>query len=116
MVFLNPFKLGLQSKKLYHYDKDLFREGNKFSPDPNWMKSINEEEMEEKFDAVDDKILEDVYKNVKIKIKYHMSQLKENDHNFDENKILKKYIWLKELVKWNVDPESSKIKFKYFLK
>lgn len=33
----------------------------------------------------------------------------------DDN-VLMKYIWLKELIKWNVDPDGSKLKFEYLLK
>ena len=34
----------------------------------------------------------------------------------DDNNILKKYLWLKELINWNLNPDSSKIKFEYLLK
>lgn len=37
-----------------------------------------------------------------------------NDETDDS--VLMKYIWLKELVTWNLDPDSSKIKFEYVLK
>lgn len=42
----------------------------------------------------------------------------ENKNKDDRNRyhILQKYLWLQELVKWNIDPKSAKINFKYFLK
>jgi len=30
--------------------------------------------------------------------------------------VLRKYLWLKELLKWNMDPESSRIRFEHLLR
>ena len=53
---------------------------------------------------VDRKIILEILKNVENKIKYK------------DEKIRRKYIWLKELINWNLDKNSSKIKFEYFLR
>lgn len=30
--------------------------------------------------------------------------------------VLSKYLWLKDLIHWNIDPKSSEAKFEYLLK
>ncbi len=47
-----------------------------------------------------------ILENLEIQIKEHQN---------DEHK-LEKYLWLKDLVNWNINPESSKNKFDYLLK
>ena len=57
---------------------------------------------------------------VEIDHKAHMRLLKNLENKIEEykenNSVLRKYIWLKELVKWNINLDSSKIKFEYLLK
>lgn len=59
----------------------------------------------------------DIDNNFQIRI---LSNLENKIGNYESvegyGDVLRKYIWLKELVKWNIDSESSKIKFEYFLK
>ena len=43
-------------------------------------------------------------------------KIRDLKRNGTEKDILKKYIWLEELIKWSVDPESSKIRFYNLLK
>jgi hypothetical protein len=38
------------------------------------------------------------------------------EHQSSDDHILTKYLWLNELLMWNMKPESSKIKFEYLLK
>ena len=53
--------------------------------------------------------------------KFH-NQIKQNlekrisEHQSGDNYILTKYLWLYELLMWNMNPEASKIKFEYLLK
>lgn len=56
----------------------------------------------------DKKLKSEISENVQKKIDKYK---KEEDYG-----ILRKYLWLKELIKWNNDENSSKIKFEYFLK
>lgn len=64
----------------------------------------------EKHDAIerDKNMASSILKKVEDKI---IKYKEENDYN-----ILRKYIWFKELINWNIDENSSKIKFEYFLK
>jgi hypothetical protein len=50
---------------------------------------------------IQSKILKDVENNIK---------LESNKEKVDYN-ILRKYLWLQELIKWNKNPISSKIRF-----
>lgn len=62
--------------------------------------------------------------SVKSDYEFHIRVLKNLENKISEiklddkmdNHVLRKFIWLKELLKWNMDPESSKIKFEYLLK
>jgi hypothetical protein len=58
--------------------------------------------------------------SVKSDQEFHMRILKNLDNKISEQKlddhVLKKFIWLRELLKWNMDQDSSKIKFEYVLK
>jgi hypothetical protein len=58
--------------------------------------------------------------NVKKKIKNFKAQLNENKSGInryeEKNEILRKFLWLNELIKWNENRKSSKINFEYVLK
>ncbi len=92
VVFLNPFNLGHSLEKYY-----LSLNKSPYGTEKDTKKALMDQDKEEIFD-VNDK----VKKNI---IKFN-----------SEKKILKKYLWLQELIKWNQNPNSSKIKFEYFLK
>ncbi len=53
---------------------------------------------------------------------FHMQVMENLNNKIDEykwkgdNHILRKYLWLKELLNWNMEPKNSKIKFEYLLK
>ncbi len=48
--------------------------------------------------------------------KTRLQDIKNNIQKYENNKkIQTKYLWLEELLKWNMDPNSSNIKFEYFL-
>lgn len=53
--------------------------------------------------------------NILKNVKSHISKLESDKEEIDYN-TLRKYLWLQELIKWNIDPESSKIKFEFLLK
>jgi hypothetical protein len=97
-VFINPFNF---SQAL----ENMISEGHTKKP------SVYDESKDLKTNLVeiDYKAQIRVLKNLENKIK------KLGYANTDDN-ILKKYIWLRELVNWNIDPESAKIKFEYLLK
>ena len=116
LLFLNPFKLGSYAEKAYNYDKNMFNKANRFVSDPNWMNSFEEEDKGKKLKELDEKIIEDVFKNVERQIKYYKGELVKNNYSVNQYEKLRKYLWLKELIKWNKDKDSSKIKFEYFLK
>lgn len=113
---------------LFGIDKLLVldREGlvfiNPFSPAQSFEKMILSGDMEKptfydeskdlKTNLVDlDKIIQ--MREVK-RLENEIEKLKLNE-NID-NRVLEKYLWLKELIKWNLDSKSSKIKFEYLLK
>jgi hypothetical protein len=97
-VFINPFNL---SQAL----ENMVLAGHTKKP------SVYDESKDLKTNLVeiDYKAQMRVLKNLENKIEELRSD------QIDDN-ILMKYIWLKELVKWNMDPESAKIKFEYLLK
>lgn len=66
---------------------------------PNGIKDTNLQELDNKFRI-------DIKRNLENKIKEYES----DDH------ILSKYRWLKELLMWNIDHDTSKLKFEYLLK
>lgn len=54
-----------------------------------------------------------VLKNIEKEIKEFQKKLNENPENIKNYEILRKYLWLRELIRWNQDENSSKIKFEY---
>ena len=86
LVFINPFNLIEVS--LANLDTEHKRQ-----------KAIKENE----------EIQLEIINNVEKQIKKYKG--KEGYYN-----VLRKYLWLNELIKWNKDKNSSKIRFEYFLK
>ena len=114
-VFINPFNwfsvsIG-SSKDEASAKKDLetfYKAIGSEVPEKAKKLSLNEF-----IDDVNNRCLSIVSKNVKEKIK----EVENEDINdLTKQHILKKYLWLLELVKWNGNPDSSKIKFEYLLK
>lgn len=97
-IFINPFNLSQALEKMFlegYIGKTYFIDEKK--------------DVKTQLIEIDSKAQLRVLNNLNNNIR----ELKSDET--DDN-VLKKYIWLKELVKWNMDPESSKIKFEYFLK
>lgn len=92
VTFINPFNL-MQSM-----DKDTLENLKK--------PSESQKDFEARLQKIDNNFNKTVLRNVEDLIE----EYKENED------VLCKYQWLKELIKWNMDPESSKIKFEYILK
>ena len=60
--------------------------------------------------------LQDTDKIFHMEIKRNLDK-KIAEHKLDgNNHILSKYLWLNELLNWNINPESSTMKFEYLLK
>lgn len=96
-VFINPFNLSQALENMVltgHTKKPSFYDENK--------------DVKTNLVEIDYKAQMRVLNDLNTKIE----ELKDKN---DDN-VLKKYIWLKELVKWNINPESAKIKFEYLLK
>lgn len=92
ITFINPFNL-MQSM-----GKPLLEDIRK--------KFDNEKDFEAYLQKVDNDFNMKILGNVEDKIV-----------EYEENKrVLRKYLWLKELLKWNMKPESSRIRFEYLLK
>lgn len=99
VVFINPFIPGKEMERLTLKQNLGTMDDN--SPRANGIK----------------KMLEDTDRTFQINMLNNVeNQIKECKEREKDYTILKKYIWLKELIKWNQDPNSSKIKFEYFLK
>lgn len=98
-VFINPFKKAQSNEKLIlkgNIEKPLyFDDGN------DVIGNLSE---------IDKKAIMKIVKMLETEIKKI-----ESDENGNRN-VLKKYMWLKELALWNINPESAKIKFEYILK
>jgi hypothetical protein len=65
---------------------------------------------EENFESKTAELESIFHNNVMINLQNKIDQYEDNVH------VQEKYLWLKELLMWNMDPESSKIKFEYLLK
>lgn len=97
-VFINPFKISQTTEK-------LISEGIMDPPFPIDEKKDIKKQLIEK----DHEALRTILNRLENKIEHLKSDK-------DDNNILKKYLWLKELINWNLNPDSSKIKFEYLLK
>lgn len=81
---------------------------NPFTPTQSMGNMMENKFKESKLSEIDNKFQIEIKQNLINKI---------NEHKFNgDNHILTKYLWFKELLMWNMDPESSKIKFEYLLK
>ena len=98
VVFMNPFSWSQSLEKMLS-DKPM--EIPSFFDDTKDLKTNLIETDAETHSAV--------LQNLENEIE----KLKSDENN---DNVLRKYIWLKELVKWNIDPDKSKIQFEYFLK
>ena len=114
-------------KRLWKYDKNILVdfgieklilvdwEGTAFINLFNLTQSMGtmiSKENLEKISSFDDKTLDNIFhkqimENLEKKITKHKSEA--------DNHILTKYLWLKELLMWNMKSETSKIKFEYLL-
>ena len=97
-VFINPFNLS-------HALTNMILEGHTKKPS---MYDENKD-LKTNITQIDYNTQIRILKNLESNIQ----KLKSDKSNVN---ILKKYIWLKELVKWNIEPKSSRIKFEYLLK
>jgi hypothetical protein len=95
VIFINPFNnCGIDEK----YVKARFKEAiKKYEVTPI-------EDPIYQLKNIDEDLRSLVLKDVKNQI----NELKSNPDDYNK---LRKYLWLKELISWNRDPESSKIKF-----
>lgn len=92
IVFINPFNL-VQSTNKWTY-KNI---ENQFK---------NEKDFKEYLLTIDNNYNNEILKNLELKIQ----KFKNDEH------ILIKYSWLKDLLNWNMDPKLSGRKFEYLLK
>ena len=81
----------------------MILEGDMESPIPY----ENKKELHTKLHEIDYVFHVQIMENLKNKIAEHESDI--------DNHVLRKYLWLKELLMWNMEPESSKIKFEYLM-
>jgi hypothetical protein len=85
----------------------------------NLMQSMGKatlEDMRKQFNNEDDfkAYLQDKDNEFNTKI---LGNVEDKIDEYEGNKrVLRKYLWLKELLKWNMDPKSSRIRFEYLLK
>lgn len=92
---------------------------NPFNPQEAYSKYANQESFKEKVkEEYGVPLPAEHTKIAKIRDSNLQSRILKNVENRiveykDDYTILKKYLWLKELIKWNQDPKSSKIKFEY---
>lgn len=104
-IFINPFK----KPKVPPEDEEY----------PNVIFGIIDrvEDLKKLTSGMED--LKDISKNVKNEITRYKRQIRENKteiKKYEKNEILRKFLWLNELIKWNEDKNSSKINFEYVLK
>jgi hypothetical protein len=90
LIFINPFK-KFESSKDFVKTEEYFKDEN---------------EKMEFLCKLDKDFMSSTLQNVEKQI-YNFKPLKKKS---DYNK-LRKYLWIKELIKWNQDPKSSKIRF-----
>jgi hypothetical protein len=116
-------KLNKRLKKLWKYqkvvisdfgiEKSILVDGegttfiNPFRPTQSMGKIMANEFIETNLQETDNKFHIDIKRNLENKIAEYKS---------GNNNILSKYLWLKELLMWNMNPNTSKTKFDYFLK
>jgi hypothetical protein len=50
------------------------------------------------------------YRGIKKNVENKIAEYKNDDH------ILQKYLWLNELLRWNMNQKQTRIKFEYLLK
>ena len=92
ITFVNPFNIMQSMGKGYlNVLKQQFENEDDFK---SYLEETNNE--------VNMKLLENIEKKI---VEYEMNK-----------RVLRKYLWLKELLKWNIDPKSSRIRFEYLLK
>lgn len=114
-VFINPFSWDSTQIKSLEMEKS-FRKGIQIFFDANNLEMPQEIEnmaANDLLSLVTQFSLSFVSKNVKNRINELKNRKKDS---IVKHSVLKKYLWLNELIKWNQDPNSSKIKFEYFLK
>lgn len=98
LVFINPFNRGKIMERLaLQRDGDINSTSPRAKAIKKMYEGVDKREQSKMLIIVENKIEE--YEKAKV-----------------EEKILTKYKWLRELIKWNQDHDSSKIKFEYLLK
>lgn len=93
ITFINPFNLmqSMDKDNLEHFE---------------YLKGLNDIELKIELRRVDNEFNEWVLRNVRELIRRYK----------DDPDVLRKYLWLEQLLNWNIDPRKSKIKFEYLLK
>lgn len=109
-IFINPFNLSQESEETpLEMENSVFQKALLELERENLSFNGEIDDLRSRFLEIDYDAQIRVSKNLEYKIE------KLSSDKIDDN-ILRKYIWLNELFKWNLDPESSRIRFEYLLK
>ena len=109
---------GIQKKIIVDWEGTTFI--NPFNPTQSMGKMFSEGIVENLSSNKDENTLKSNLEG--IDKNFHLQVMKNLNNKIAEykwkgdNHILRKYLWLKELLNWNMEPKSSKIKFEYLLK